>query len=119
MHLLFETHDYAEIQSTKVILESRGIVVFIGNEASARSPIVAVSVQKFALYIVLENQIQDAISLLKNEDHNVTTGVDITEYYQTFAETQPDSLSLILKVSAYCAAVFVGLIVAFSVYMES
>jgi hypothetical protein len=87
MKLLFESIDRMDIDEAKLLLESRGIPVFVGNEDSARNWGLVYLARRYALWVPLDQQFEDAKALLKNKNHEVSVSIDVEDYYR-----QVDSL---------------------------
>jgi hypothetical protein len=91
MKLLLQTIEQAEIVKIRLLLESRGIPVYIGNEIAARYFGFMYPARLFALWIPLDHQYDDAVALLKDETHEVEKPVDISHYYESIEAARTDS----------------------------
>ncbi len=85
MQILFHTTEKAEALNTKILLELRGIPTFIGSENSGPA-FGFIAANKYTIWVCLDEQYQDAVALLDNPDHEVTTGIDVDEYYKAVEE---------------------------------
>ena len=81
MKLLFKTSDQDEIEHVKMLFDSKGIPVFVGNEGTARNLGGMSPVGKYQLWVALNEHYEDAVALLENEDHEVLNPVDVQDYY--------------------------------------
>lgn len=71
--------------NAELLLAGSGIPTFIGskNSGPALGFIIA---NKYTLWVCLDNQYEDAVNLLKNPSHIVSSPVNIENYHQ-FIET--------------------------------
>ncbi|MDX1491722.1 MAG: DUF2007 domain-containing protein [Pseudohongiellaceae bacterium] len=83
MELLLETNDPNEINEIKILLESNGIPVFIGNENTARNLQYIQAAAKLTLWVYIKDQYQDAKLLLQDSSHEVKNKVNVEEFYST------------------------------------
>ncbi len=97
MKLLFETTDVNELNALRILMESNGIVVHVGNEDSARNASIMSRLTKYAIFIVYEQQYPDALALLDNEEHVVEHTIDIEEYQRMQDEHKSAVLTKIFK----------------------
>ena len=81
MKLLLETTDDAYIDEVQQLLEANGIPVFISNKDTLRV-MSHVNAIKEGLWIYIDKQEGDAISLLQDPNHIVSAPVDIDEFYK-------------------------------------
>jgi hypothetical protein len=81
-----------DIDQAKLLLESRGIPVFIGNEDSARNWGLVYPARRYALWIPLNEQFEDAKALFNNKDHDVSLSVDVEEYYKNMDKLRTKSV---------------------------
>lgn len=88
MKLLTEQHDYSDIQGLKLLLESRGIPVYIANEDSARTFGYLYPMGKYALHVVFDEQYDDALMLMQDNEYIVKNPVDVAAYYEHLAQTE-------------------------------
>jgi hypothetical protein len=117
MKLLFESTDRDEIYSTRILLESRGIPVFIGNEDSAINFGPLHPARNYSLWVYIDEQCEDALALLDNIDHEVRRPVDIEKYSQSLEQLSTQNrqklfnglmLALILAIALVVALAFMG-----------
>ncbi len=111
MKLLKRTTEKSEADNIKMILESNGIPVFIGNEDSARIFPVMGSLNPYFVFVVHDEQHQDAQMLLKNEEHVVSNPIEMDEYNQHLSNNSPDALNIIFKNVMRIGLAFVAVIV--------
>ncbi len=97
MKLLLRGNDRSEVDRVKLLLESRGIPVFVSNEDSARNMGTFLAVKQYGLFIVLDYQFHDATALLDDDTHEVAEPVDVAEYYRTVEHARPAALQKILN----------------------
>jgi len=117
MKLLFESVERSEIDSARLLLESRGIPVFIGNEDSARNFGLVYPARNYALWICIDEQYEDALALLDDINHEVKRPVDIEEYNKSFEQLRSRNtqklfngmmLAMLILIAAIFALVFLG-----------
>lgn len=117
MKLLFESTERDEIYSARILLESRGIPVFIGNEDSARNFGLLHPVRNYTFWVYIDEQFEDALALLGNVDHEVRKPVDIEQYSQSLEQLSSQNrqkllnglmLALMLTIFLVIALVFLG-----------
>jgi len=87
MQLLFESESSEKINSTKELLESRGIPVFISGTESFRMRPLLVLYRK-GVWVCLDEQFDDAVMLLKNPDHEVSNPVDVDAFHSSLEQLQ-------------------------------
>lgn len=92
MQILFHTTEKAEALNTKILLELHGIPTFIGSENSGPA-FGFMAANKYTLWVCLDEQLQDAVALLENPEHEVTTAIDVDEYYKAIEEQTAKSTS--------------------------
>jgi Putative prokaryotic signal transducing protein len=81
MQILFHTTEKQEALNVKMVFELKGIPVFIGSE-NAGPAIGFIGANKYTVWVCLDDQYQDAVALLENPDHEVTSGIDVEDYYK-------------------------------------
>ncbi len=82
MKLLFQSGEKSEIDDARLLLESKGIPVFVGNETSAQNLGIVLATRRYAFWVVFDEQFEDALALLKDREHEVSNPVDIDAYYR-------------------------------------
>jgi hypothetical protein len=92
MKLLFTDGNLNYLNAMKSRLEQNGIPAYISNTEAARN-IPFVSSQQ-GLWVYLDEQYNDAISLLNDPEHIVQSGIDIDEFYEVANELKQDKSSL-------------------------
>jgi hypothetical protein len=113
MKMLTRNVDQKYLASIKKRLEINGIPAVIQGKETAR-----MSYHKFlhepTLWIYIDDQFEDAVKLMDNPDHSVTTGIDIGEFYELAnSETvQKNALNAGLKqIAIYISAILIGMFV--------
>ncbi len=98
-------------------LEENGIPAVIQGENTARM-IVPIFLLQPTLWVYLDEQFEDAVELMGNPDHQVSSGIDIEEFYalQPSAEQQAQDLNAaLLHLLLIVGAVMVGMYVLIKV----
>jgi hypothetical protein len=113
MKLLTEITDIAEMNRIRFLLESNGIPVFVGNEDSARSMGFIGPAAKHGIFIIYDEQFQDAKCLLKDETHEVKQKVDMDEFRRNMELIQPNAFNQLFKAALILGGVLAGLFVVF------
>ncbi len=90
MKLIYQSSDRYEIENSKLLLESRGIPVHISNEDSNRNLSYMSIAIKLGIWVVFDDQYNDAIALLKDDTHEVNNPRDIEEYYSALNEVHKE-----------------------------
>lgn len=88
MKLLYESSDRYEIEGCKLLLESRGIPVHISNEDSNRNLSYMALAVKLGIWVVFEDQYNDAVALLNDDTHEVENPRSIEAYHSALNEAQ-------------------------------
>ena len=96
MELFFETDDLNEINEIKVLLESNGIPIFIGNENTARNLQYLGPNAKLTLWLLLKEQLEDARLLMQDPDHEVKNQVNISEFYSSLESHSKESAKIFM-----------------------
>ena len=73
-----ETADTEEYFRIKLLFEQKGIAAHFANEDSARNFGFLHPAGRYAIYVVFEEQYEDAKKLLVNDDHHVETRMDLS-----------------------------------------
>lgn len=114
MIFLTEVADIEEFYRLRLLFEVNGILIYLGNQDSARNFGVFHPVGKYAIHIMLEDQFDDAQKLLFDASHIVEKKVDVEEYQQYFEQNKAlvnekilFGLLIILSVLIISFAVFV------------
>jgi hypothetical protein len=97
MRLLFEESDRNEVDRIRVLFESNGIPVHIGNEDTTRTFGALAAAQKYGIWILEHDQYDCAIELLKDESYEVKKPVDVQAYYQAIKEAYPNVYEFMYK----------------------
>ena len=80
MKRLADIGDKAELEGVRLLLESKGIPVFVGNEAGARNMGFLTPGRQQTLWVVFDEQLDDALALMADPEHVVDEPVDIEAY---------------------------------------
>jgi len=88
MILLTEVANIEEFHRLRLLFESNGILIYSGNQESARNFGIFHPVGKYAIHVMLEEQFDDAQKLLFDDSHVVLNKVDINEYQQYFEQNK-------------------------------
>ena len=110
MKLLTEVADITEFHRLKLLLESRGILIHVGNEDSARNFGYFHPVGKYAIHVVYEEQFPDALKLMEDEDHIVESPLDIEKIHRDIHENQLAANSRLLKASIVTFIILAGIL---------
>lgn len=82
MKLLLEESNRNEVDRIRLLLESAGIPIFVGNEDTARNLNFIPLAQKYGIWVLEDSQYECAVSLLSNPDYCVKNPLDVDEYYK-------------------------------------
>ena len=80
MILLTEVSEIEEFYRIKTLFESKGIAAYFGNQESARNFGMLHPAGKYAIHIMLDEQLADAKKLLLDPNHVVQNPVDLSEF---------------------------------------
>lgn len=112
MKLLTKDQDNQYLQALKQLLESNGIPAVIQGENTARM-LPPFQFYQAGLWVYLDHQLEDAVKLMMDPNHQVTTGIDMEAFYKSrpSEEAQNSSLNkalidLAFFVIAICFGVF-------------
>lgn len=110
MKQLIQSENKAEIDGVRILLESKGIPVFIGNEDSARNMGWLLSAREYVLWVLVEKQYEDAVSLLKDPEHEVRMSVDMEEYRKSSSWMREQNMQKIFNWLIFLLATLLGLV---------
>jgi hypothetical protein len=110
MKLLTEVADIAEFHKLKLLMESNGILIHVGNEDSARNFGFFHPVGRYAIHVVYEEQFNDALKLMENEDHIVEFPLNIEEIQKDIQLNQLESHNRLFKIIIKVAIGFIILV---------
>lgn len=82
MKILFQSNDHDEIEQTKMLMESKGIPVFVANESTATNLGPLFIPRGYILWVALDEQFEDAKAVLKDKHHAVSNPVDIENFHK-------------------------------------
>lgn len=111
--MLTRDSDNEHLVSLKERLENSGIPAVIQGKETARMIIPRVLLEP-TLWIYIDDQFEDAVRLLDDPDHIVSTGIDIEQFYENvLSETaQKRALDEGLKhIAIYIGAILFGLFI--------
>lgn len=97
MKLLLEENSRVELDRIRLLMESNGIPVIVGNENAARNFGFVVLAQPYGLWVLEDEQYPCALALLENEDYKVEHPIDVKEYYNSFSEEAPNVYDFMWK----------------------
>lgn len=89
MKILFHTTDRFEAEQARMLLELKGIPVFLGNENSGPA-LAFILANKYTVWVCLEHQYDDAKAVLADPDSEVANPVDIAEYRTYVEQAAPE-----------------------------
>lgn len=113
MKLLTEVMDLNELNRIKILFESNGIPVFIGNEDSARNMGLILPARKYSVFVLYDEQFHDAKCLLGDDSYIVENQIDMDEYRRSMEMLEPNARSQIFKSVMIVGAVVALLFMAF------
>ncbi|KRA20807.1 hypothetical protein [Lysobacter sp. Root604] len=93
------------------LLEVNGIPPYLKNAGTWSDP------ERVELVVIFPGQVDDAIRLLEDPDHEVLNRIDMDVFYE--AEASGDGLKLISKYVLYSALVVVSLLVLAYILVEA
>jgi hypothetical protein len=82
MKILFHSPFKSEIESAKILLESKGIPVFIGSQNSGPALGILIAANKYTLWSCIDSQYEDALKVLNDPGHEVSEPIDISDFQQ-------------------------------------
>ncbi|MET0071236.1 MAG: DUF2007 domain-containing protein [Candidatus Thiodiazotropha sp.] len=113
MKMLTRDSNVLHLQSLKERLEANGIPSVIQGTETARMIIPRFFFEP-TLWIYLDSQVDDALKLIDDPDHKVTTGIDIADFYAR----QPSEAELRTEVANTIGNMFaIVLVVALVVFI--
>lgn len=113
MKMITRDEDKKRLESLKEMLENSGIPAIIQGENTARMILPKLLLEP-TLWIYIDAQLEDALKLIDDPDHVVTTGIDIDLFYKSaLSESeQKNALNEGLKhIAIYTGAVMLGMYV--------
>lgn len=113
MKLLTEVMDLNELTRIRILFESNGIPVFIGNEDAARNMGFILVARKYDVYVLYDEQFHDAQRLLEDESHVVENQVNMDEHWRNMELLKPSADNQLFKGVVIAGAVVMVLFVAF------
>ena len=110
MKLLTQVSDLNELGRLKTLFETRGVLIHVANENTARNLGAISAVTTYALFVVLDEQYSDARMLLADENHVVENTVDIEAYAEHVEQNKSNVLSHMLKYAVIGGIVILSVI---------
>jgi hypothetical protein len=92
MKLIYQSSQRSDIESARLLLESRGIPVYVSNEDTNRNLSYMSIALKLGIWVVFEDQYDDAIALLTDDTYEVKKPRNVEEYYSTLKKVQCDAV---------------------------
>lgn len=80
MKMLLRDSSVAYLDQLKARLEQNGIPAVIQGTETARMIVPAIMLEP-TLWVFLDHQFEDAVKLVMDPDHLVTTGIDVEAFY--------------------------------------
>ena len=102
MQRLFDTTSQDELMAAKMLLESRGVPVYIGGEGSFRINRRMTAYQR-SLWVMLDQHYEDAQKLLDDPAHEVAEPVDVAAFYEAFEKQKASPLKALLGLESDAA----------------
>jgi len=97
MKLLTEVTDLSELNRLRLLFEMSGVLIYVGNEDSARNFGFLHPVGKYAIHVVYDEQYQDALMLLQDENHIVENPIDVEAYKAHIEKNTSASVSQLMR----------------------
>jgi hypothetical protein len=86
MRLLTKAQSRDEQARLVALLESRGIPIYAATGWTARNPFLG------GVFVCIDSQYDDAVALLRDEEHVVADPVDVAEFWKKAPATLPTIL---------------------------
>lgn len=112
MKQLIQSENKAEIDGIRILLESRGIPVFVGNEDSARNMGWLLSAREYVLWVLVDEQYEDAVALVEDPSHEVRTAVNMEKYSKSFGKMHEQNMQKIFNWLMFFLVVMIGVFIA-------
>jgi len=115
MKRLLKSIDTSQLHVFKELLEANGIPAHINGENTARA-ITPFLMTEPSLWIYLDDQLEDALKLMRDPDYEVVNKVDMNEFYEVADDiaSHPASLNaMLIYVAMTMGLVLLGLVVLF------
>ena len=117
MQLLTEVADLNELNHLRFLFESKGILIYIANEDSARNFSFFHPSGRYAIHVVFDEQFADAQKLLEDENHEVQHPVDVEAYQKHIEESEPAIRSILIKKALFLAVLLVLIIIGVEILL--
>jgi hypothetical protein len=113
MKLLTRDKDKIYLHELKRLLEDNGIPAIVQGENTARI-LPSFLMSQAGLWVYLDQQFEDAVNLMMDTDHKVTTGIDVDEFYmaQPAEEEQTNLLNkALIDLALFAIYICIGMFV--------
>ncbi len=113
MKLLTKDEDKLYLQELKELLEVNGIPAVVQGENTARI-LPPFFMSQAGLWVYLDQQFEDAVHLMMDANHKVTTGIDVDEFYkaQPAGEEQTNLLNkALIDLALFAIYICIGMFV--------
>lgn len=113
MKMITRDWDKEYLQSQQILLEENGIPAVLHGVETSRMT-VPISPFEPTLWVYLDEQYEDAVKLMQNPGHVVTTGIDVEEFYaslptdEALVESRNNALG---NLAVFVVAIMIGMIV--------
>jgi len=97
MELISQYPDLGEAENDSYLLESRGIATFIAGRRANRLLGHRRFVYQVGLWVVLDEQLNDALKLLSNQDHTVSNPLSRSEIIELKTSVGSGDLTVVLR----------------------
>jgi hypothetical protein len=118
MQLLTETMDINELMRLRILFESNGIAIYVSNEDSARNFGFIYPARKYGIFVVYENQLEDARALLENEDYEVQNPINLEAHRAYLEQQAPESTKKIFNVLMNIIVISACVVIALVLYFK-
>lgn len=114
MKLLTEVAETEEFYRLRSLLESNGIVLHVCNEDTARNFGVFHPVGRYAIYILFEDQFEDAKALTIDPNHNVRNLMDVEQFMKL---KERDQQKVSMQMLMYLSSVLFLMVIAIVLFV--
>jgi hypothetical protein len=97
MKLVSQYPDLGEAENDSSLLEFRGIATFISNRRANRLNALPSIAYRVGLWVVLDEQLNDALKLLSNQDHAVSNPLSRSEIIELKNSVGSGNLTQVLR----------------------
>ena len=113
MKMITRDWDKEYLESQKMLLEENGIPAVLQGVETSRMT-VPISPFEPTIWVYLDQQYEDAVKLMQDPNHVVTTGIDVEEFYasqptdEELVESRNNALG---NMAVFVVAIMIGMIV--------